>query len=106
MDSVENNPFLEPENYFAGYQESIDKLKNNPEVIMFDRLCYDVFEASEVGKKFLEFAKDRFLIHSQVSRGNPTYPTDCLWQEGFRDAYRMILQSVMSHQQRITAGAK
>lgn len=99
------NPMLEPEDYSVGYQKNIDKLRNNPEVIAFDKLCYEVFDASEVGKKFLEFAKERFLIQSQIARGSPTYKTDLVWQEGFRDSYRMILQAVMSHQQRIKAGA-
>lgn len=106
MESLDNNPYLNQENYFEGYNQSIENLKNNPEVIAFDKLCYEVFEANEMGKRFLEFAKNRFIVHSQISRGNPSYATDALWQEGFRDAYRMILQSVISHQQRIIAGTK
>jgi len=105
MEEMLENPMLQPENYLEGYNESISKLRNQPEVIAFDKFCYEVFEATEVGKKFLEFAKERFIIHSQITRGNADYPTDCIWQEGFRDAYRMIIQSVMSHQQRIKAGA-
>lgn len=104
--SEEKNPLIEPENYFAGYQDSINNLKNNPELIAFDKLCYETFEHSEVGKKFLEFARERFIINSQVTRGNPTYQLDVIWQEGFRDAYRMIMQHVQSHKQRIKAGEK
>ena len=100
------NPMLDPENYFKQYQENIDNLKNQPDVIKFDKLCFEVFEASEMGREFLEFAKTRFIVYSQITRGSPTYPTDLIWQEGFRDAYRMILHAVMSHQQRIAAGAK
>jgi hypothetical protein len=98
------NPFMEPEDYLAGYKENIDKLKNQPESIAFDKLCYEVFEAQEIGKKFLEFATNRFLIHSQIAKGNPTYQLDVIWQEGFRDAYRMIINHVQSHKQRIEAG--
>lgn len=100
------NAMLEPEDYSAGYQKNIDALRNNPEVIAFDKMCYEVFDANETGRKFLEFAKERFLIHSQIQRGAPTYETDLVWQEGFRDSYRMIIQAVMSHQQRIKAGAE
>ena len=32
------NPLIEPENYFAGYQESIEKMKNNPQLIEWDKL--------------------------------------------------------------------
>lgn len=102
----QRNPFLEQEDYFKPYQQNIENLKNNPEVIAFDKLCYEVFEASEMGRKFIEFAKERFLIYSQISRGDANYDRLCLWQEGFRDAHRMILQSIMSHKQRIAAGTK
>lgn len=99
------NPMLEPENYFKKYQENIDNLKNQPEVVEFDKLCFETFEASEIGKRFLEFAKERFFIYSQISRGDANYQTNLIWQEGFRDAYRMIMHHVKSHQQRIAAGA-
>ena len=91
---------------FEGYQKNIEELKNNPEVIAFDKICYELFEATEIGRKFLENAKERFFIYSQISRGDPSYPINCLWQEGFRDAYRMLIHSVMSHKQRIQAGKK
>lgn len=97
----ENNPYLKQENYFEGYQKSIDQLKNNPQIIKFDKLCYEVFEANEVGKEFIKFAKERFLINSQIVRGNPNFQLDVIWQEGFRDAYRMILNHIESHKQRI-----
>jgi hypothetical protein len=102
----DKNPFIEPENYFAGYQESIDNLKNNPAIVQFDRLCYEVFEATEMGREFIKFAINRFLVNSQVSKGNPTYQLDVIWQEGFRDAYRMILNHIESHKQRIKAHGK
>ena len=102
----QRNPWLEQENYHEGYNKSIQDLKNNPEVIAFDKLIYEVFEASEMGRKFLEFATNRFLINSQIARGSATYQLDCLWQEGFRDAYRMLVQSVQSHKQRILAETK
>lgn len=100
------NPLLEPENYLEGYQKSINSLKNQPEVVEFDKLCYEVFEASEMGRRFLEFATNRFIVNSQIARSAPTYQIDTIWQEGFRDAYRMIMNHVQSHKQRIIAGAK
>lgn len=104
MDNMEaKNPYIEPENYLEGYQKNIDNLKNNPEIIAFDKLCYEVFEASQMGKEFLKFAKERFIVYSQITRGNPTYQLDVIWQEGFRDAYRMIMNHVESHKQRIKA---
>lgn len=98
------NPLIQPEDYFKGYQKKMEELRNHPEYIKFDRLCYEVFEASEMGREFLKYATERFVINSQIKRGDPIYQLDCIWQEGFRDAYRMIMNHVLSHKQRIAAG--
>lgn len=98
------NPILEPEDYFKPYKENIETMKNNPELIEFDKLCYELFEMNPIGKKFLEIATDKYLIHSLVQRGSPTYQIDVLWQEGFKDAYRYLKLGVNSHNQRIKAG--
>lgn len=103
MEQFQRNPLLEPENYLEGYNKSISDLKNQPEVILFDKLCYEVFEATEIGREFIKFVTARFLVGSQVTKGNPTYQLDVIWQEGFRDAYRMIMNHVQSHKQRIKA---
>jgi|SRR5271156_3647961 len=99
----EKNPFIETENYFDGYQKSIAALKNNPEILEFDKLCYELFENQEAGRIFIKLVKEKYLIPSMVSKGNPTYQIDVLWQEGFKDFARMILTCVMSHKQRINA---
>lgn len=104
--AIETNPYIEQENYFAGYEKSIHELKNHPDIVEFDKLCYEVFEHNEMGRKFIEFATKRFLVHSQITKGNPTYQLDVIWQEGFRDAYRMILNHIDSHRQRMKAESK
>lgn len=101
MQEPSNNPFLEAENYFTPYQENIDKLKNNPELIEFNKLCFELFEMNSQGKRFLEVAKEKYLIYALVPKGTSTYPIDVLWQEGFKDAFRLLLTAVNSHQQRI-----
>lgn len=99
----EKNPYIEPENYFNKYNENIDALKNNPELLAFDKLCYELFENQEAGKKFIKLITDKYLIPSMVSKGNPTYQLDVLWQEGFKDFARMILSCLTAHKQRINA---
>ena len=101
---MENNPLLEPENFFAGYQEKIDNLKNQPQVIEFDKLCFELFEKSEIGRRFIELITERYLINSLAKPGTATYQIDVLWAEGFKDFPRMLIGSVKSHQQRILAG--
>lgn len=106
MEEKQFNPLLMQENYFQGYQDSIEKMKNNPLLVAFDKLCYEVFQANPLGKDFLNIVKERFFIGSfpGVAKGTPTYQIDLLYVEGFRDAYRTIMASVESHSQRIAAG--
>lgn len=102
----QNNPFLEQENFFAGYQKSIDELKNNPLIIELDKLCYELFECNEQGKRFMELVIERYLIPAMAKPGTPTYQLDVMWSEGFKEFGRMLLGAVKSHQQRIQAGNK
>lgn len=100
---LKDNPFLQPEDYTAGYRESIEKLKNNPELISFDKLCYELFEMNEMGKKFMEIVRERYLIPSIVARESANYQLMVIWADGFKDFPRLILQGVRSHAQRIQA---
>ncbi len=100
---IENNPLIQPEDYFKGYNESIRNLRNRPDIVELDRLFYEVFEHNEQGKKLLELVIQRFFVSSQIARGSATYQLDCMWQEGFRDAWRLAITSVMSHRNRIKA---
>jgi len=100
---MEHNAILEQENYFKPYQEKIDSLKNKPEVIEFDKLCYEIFESNKSGQAFIELIKERYLLNGLCSRGSNTYQIDVLWEAGFKDAFRMLINSVQSHKQRIKA---
>jgi hypothetical protein len=56
---------------------------------------------SPQGKRFMEIAKEKYLLFALVQKGTPTYQIDIIWQEGFKDFPRMILMALRSHQQRI-----
>jgi hypothetical protein len=99
---LEDNPLLIPEDYAKGYRDSSEKLKNNPELVMFDKLCYELL-SSEMGKKFLEYVEERYLIPSLANRESPNYGITVIWSEGFKDAFRLIKQCYQSHDQRIKA---
>jgi len=101
---MEPNPFLQKENYFEDYQKNIEQLKNNPEIIEFDKLCFELFSHNPAGKRFMELITERYMIPSLAKAGAPTYQIDVLWAEGFKDFGRMLINSVRSHQQRILAG--
>lgn len=101
-----NNPFLQAEDYFKPYQDKIKDLRNQPEVIEFDKLCFELFEMNPSGKKFLELIKEKYLLLGLVQKGTPTYQIDVLWQEGFKDAFRMLVMAIVSHKQRILHAGK
>lgn len=101
---MEKNPFLEPENYWNSYQKNIEDLKNRPEVIEFDKLCYELFEMNTQGKRFLEIVKERYIIPSLAKPGTATYQVDVIWGEGFKELGRTILGCIKAHKQRIEAG--
>ncbi len=101
---MNENPLLQPEDFMAGYKDSVENLKNNPHLIAFDKLCYEVF-ATEQGKKFMELVKERYLVPSIVNREAPNYAELIIWSDGFKDFPRMLIQNIISHEQRIKAGS-
>lgn len=101
---IKDNPLLQPEDYAKPYNENVEELKNNPALIEFDKLCFELFDRNEMGKRFIELVQERYVIPSIASRGSPSYQLDVLWGEGFKDFARLIMGSVKAHQQRILAG--
>lgn len=99
---TEENPFLKPENYYAGYQESIDALKNKPEALEMDKLCYFVFN-TEPGKRLMSEIVERFLLPGFIHPGTDGVQHAAIYYEGFKEGFRMLRNCVRSHEQRIAA---
>lgn len=99
----ETNPLIQPENYFKGYDESVANLKNDPKLIEFDKLCYELFEHQETGRKFIELVTDRYLLAPTCMPGSPTFQSEAAWGEGLRYAFLLLRNAVKSHKQRIEA---
>lgn len=102
MTKKTGNPYINPPNYFEGYDENIENLKNQPELVSFDKLCYEVFEMTEAGKKLMAVIEERFLLPS-LAQMNNNYQISCIHAEGLKDGFRMLRQAVASHKQRIKA---
>src|SRR3954463_706652 len=99
-----NNEYIDPYDYFQGYNNSIDELKNRPELVEFDKLCYEVFSSNfEPGKRLMELIIERHIMPGLVKGNNPNYATACIWAEGFKEAFRLLRQCSISHGQRIKA---
>ena len=99
----ETNPLIQPENYFQGYTDSVEKLKHNPELIEYDKLCYELFEHQEVGRKFMEHVINRYLLAPGGTPGSPTFANEVMWAEGLRYFILLLRNSVKAHKQRIEA---
>jgi hypothetical protein len=100
---LKDNPLLKPEDYGAGYRDSKENLKNRPELVELDKLCYELFQVNEMGKEFMKIITERYLIPPMADRNSPSFGTSAVWAEGFKDAFRMIRMAAMSHEQRIRA---
>lgn len=100
--SDEKNPYLQPEDYFDGYQKKIDELKTRPDVVELDKLCFMVFSTDD-GKKLLEQFVERYLLPGFVNPGAGNPGEAALYYEGFKEAFRLIRGSVKNHEQRIEA---
>jgi hypothetical protein len=103
---LKDNPLLQPEDYMKGYNDKIDNLKNDPQLVSMDKLHYEVFVMNEHGKKLLEEWIDKYVIPPMADRNAPDFPIKAVWAEGFKDFIRMIRLGIISHKQRIKAGEK
>ena len=103
--SIDENPYIKPENYYAGYQDSMEKLKENPDLVEFDKLCHLVFTSPD-GIALMDQIDKRYLLPSLASPASANYETMVVYTEGFKEAFRMIKGFVLSHDQRIKAEIK
>lgn len=104
MEQEPANPFLQQEDYFAAYKKNIDAMRNDPSVLEFDKLCFELFSCNEQGKKFMEHVTERYLIPALAKPGTATYQIDVIWAEGFKYFARMLTGGIRTHLQRIKAG--
>lgn len=85
------------ENYWAGYEESINKLKNDPNLIEFDKLCFLVFGISENGKQLLEYFKDRIIFPSIPGQADNNFDKRCMYYEGYKEAFRQLIHATNNY---------
>lgn len=102
---INENPYLMPENFLSGYEESMKQNKESG-VIEFDALCYNVFMMNEDGKKLLELFKERFIFPATPGNASSNYDQACIYYEGYREAFRGLILAVQSYQLRKDSEAK
>jgi hypothetical protein len=100
----ENNPLLQPEDYTAQYRKNIEQMRNNPDVVEWDRLCHELFEMNPQGKRWLELVTQKYLIPALARPGTPTYQLDIMFWDGFKEFGRMLLLTIQAHKDKIASG--
>lgn len=106
MSTQKPNPYIDPTDYYRQYNESLEAMKNKPEVVEFDRLCFELFEANPQGQQFMKIITDRYLIPALAASTAPNFGEQLMYTEGFKEAFRMLRTNIVSHQQRIHAEIK
>jgi len=96
---MQNNEFGD-ENYFDGYNKSIESLKDKPETVQIDKLLYAVFETPN-GKALMSELERRYVIPGLASRSSANYSEELIYCEGFKEAFRFMKTCITSHKQRI-----
>ena len=101
------NPYIAIPNPYEEYKKNMDEFtKNNPEALEVSRLCYEVFEMNEDGKKLLELYEERFIFSSLVNPMMSNASEAALYWSGFTDCIKGFKRYVSEHQQRITSCQK
>ena len=90
-----------PKNYYEKYNESVEGLKNRPELVELSKLCYETFYCNREGKVLLTKLNDMFLMGNIPQAETGDYATECIRAEAIRSVIRMFNEHVSSHKQRI-----
>lgn len=97
----DQNPYLQPEDFFSGYKKHEDPARQN-EVVDFEKLCYQLFE-NEQGRKFWELITERYLLQGFVDPQSSSSNNAAVYYEGFKESFRMLRRCIISHKNRIAA---
>jgi len=88
------------EDYWAGYEESINKLKDDPNVVEFDKLCFEVFGMSAAGKKLIEHFKEKIIFPSIPGQADSNFDKRCIYYEGYKEAFRQLIYATQNYRTR------
>lgn len=85
------------EDYWAGYEQSIEKMANDPAALEFDKLCFEVFGTTAQGKKLLEYFKERIIMPSIPGQLDMYYDKRCIYYEGYKEAFRQLMHATNNY---------
>ena len=96
---------LGQEDYFKGYQESIDELKKETPAVELDKICFNAFD-NEAGKVLLKYLSESIVMAAVPHEMGPGYKDACIYYEGYREGYRQLIHAVKSYPLRREAEEK
>ena len=95
------NALIDPPNYWAEYQKSIDKQnENNPSILELSKLCFDTFETVP-GKQLMAKLEQDWIMPQLAHLGSPNYGDLSIYYNGFKAALLMLRNAHQQHQRRI-----
>jgi hypothetical protein len=92
-----DNLLVGQEDYWEGYRTNFDANKKQADYIELDKLCFEVFGKTEDGKKLLEYFKEFMILPSTPASKIMNYDHCCIYYEGYREAYRQLIQLTKSY---------
>lgn len=91
--------------YMDSYKASMKEMIESPGYIEMDALCWHVFSTAD-GQKLLEVFKDKIIYQGTQAKIDPSYPTTCVYMEGYRAAFRYLVEMVNAYQSKKDYEAK
>lgn len=85
------------EDYMAGYRASMEEMKRAPGYIDMAALCWHVFSTKD-GQELLTIFKEKLIYQPTQAKINESYATACIYMEGYRAAFRYMVEMVNQHQ--------
>lgn len=85
------------EDYMEGYKASMDEMREAPGYIDMASLCWHVFSTKD-GQELIKIFKDKLIYQATQTQIGPSYSTACVYMEGYRAAFRYLVEMVNSHQ--------
>jgi hypothetical protein len=100
------------DSYFEGHPVGLEKqaqaamAEREKGQLELERLCFEVFIASENGIKLRESLLERFVVPGLVSPQSQTFKQEVIYFEGFKEAFRGLFAMADNHQRRIAGVSK
>jgi len=82
----------------TGYEQYIGE---DPLEIEMQKLCFNIFIRSEEGQRLSIMLLEKYIMPGLYSPDHPQAPTLSLYFEGFREAFRGLMNMAKIHKKRI-----